>query len=68
MEKNIFEQLNCKEDGEYKGIYYHPKLPFELSEINGMLSLSYNLEYTLSQGRIPVTKVNLLNLIAAFNP
>lgn len=65
---NVFEQLNCREDREYKGLYYHDKLPFEMSDNNGFLRLQVNLEYCVSDSKIPLTKENLQKLIDTFNP
>ena len=65
---NIFEKLGCKHDSEFEGLYHHDKLPFEMYEDNGNLALSYELEYRMDNGKIPLTEDNLINLINAFNP
>jgi len=65
---SIFEQLGCTEDLDYEGVYHHDKLPFELVEKEGFISLYVNLEYEVSRKKIPYTKKALENLIAAFNP
>ena len=65
---NIFEQLGCIEYSEYKGVYHHDKLPFELVEEDGFITVYVMLQYVVSQKKIPYTKKALENLIAAFNP
>ena len=65
---NVFEQLGCKEDSEYKGLYTHPRLPFSMNDDKGLLALRVNLEYRIDKGKIPLTKENLINLINSFDP
>jgi hypothetical protein len=65
---NVFEQLGCREDREYKGLYYHDMLPFEMSDNDGFLRLEIHLEYLVSDKKIPLTKDNLQRLINSFNP
>ena len=65
---SLFEQVGCVEDSEYKGVYYHNLLPFSMSENDGFIKLSVNLEYCISDKTIPLTKENLQNLINSFNP
>ena len=68
MGLNVFEQLGCKEDSEYKGLYHHDKLPFDMYNDDGMLALKINMEYRIDKGKIPLTKDNLQKLIDSFNP
>jgi hypothetical protein len=65
---NVFEKTGCREDSDYKGIYYHKNLPFELSDNNGFLMLQVTLEYVVSNNKIPTTEESIKKLIDTFNP
>jgi len=68
MAENIFEIAGCIENNEYKGLYTHKNLPFDMTGHDGFLGLYIALEYRVDEEKIPLTLENLTNLINAFNP
>ncbi len=67
--ERVFIEAGCEPVGsDYKGLYKHEKLGFNLLEEKGFLKLLIDLDYYIDENKIPFTKINILNLIKAFNP